>query len=81
MNLQIKDEVTVLLNDSSVCVIKDSDSLDLRDQTHDQSCFFPDSLAPGHVRYFCLHEPLGAVEVPDCATITAATRNGAIHSV
>ncbi|GJJ70416.1 ubiquitin-conjugating enzyme E2 O [Entomortierella parvispora] len=45
---EVKDELTVLMNDSSVCVVKDSDSLDLRDQTHDQSCFFPDSLAPGH---------------------------------
>ncbi|KAK3809579.1 MAG: hypothetical protein J3Q66DRAFT_354282 [Benniella sp.] len=46
---EVKDEVTVLLNDSnSVCVIKDSDDLDLRDQFHDQSCFFPDTLAPGH---------------------------------
>ncbi|KAG0220651.1 hypothetical protein BGX31_010746 [Mortierella sp. GBA43] len=46
--LGVKDEVTVLLSDSSVCVIKDSDDLDLRDQIHDQSCFFPDTLAPGH---------------------------------
>ncbi|KAG0001731.1 hypothetical protein BGZ79_004220 [Entomortierella chlamydospora] len=45
---EVKDEVTVMLNDSSVCVIKDSDDLDLRDQIHDQSCFFPDSLAPAH---------------------------------
>ncbi|KAF9435846.1 hypothetical protein BGZ76_005394 [Entomortierella beljakovae] len=44
----VEDEVTVMLSDSSVCVIKDSNDLDLRDQTHDQSCFFPDSLAPGH---------------------------------
>ncbi|KAF9187278.1 hypothetical protein BGZ51_001435 [Haplosporangium sp. Z 767] len=45
---EVQDEVTVLLNDSSVCVVKNSDDLDLRDQIHDQSCFFPDSLAPGH---------------------------------
>ncbi|KAI1307210.1 hypothetical protein EDD11_004563 [Mortierella claussenii] len=48
---EVKDEVTVLLNDRSVCVIKDSDDLDLRDNIHDQSCFFPDSLAPGHRVY------------------------------
>ncbi|KAF9359745.1 hypothetical protein BGX26_011518 [Mortierella sp. AD094] len=45
---EVKDEVTVMLSDSSICVIKDSDDLDLRDQIHDQSCFFPDSLAPAH---------------------------------
>ncbi|KAF9962960.1 hypothetical protein BGZ70_007756 [Mortierella alpina] len=45
---EVEDEVTVLLSDKSVCVIKNSDDLDLRDQIHDQSCFFPDHLAPGH---------------------------------
>ncbi|KAF9974860.1 hypothetical protein BGZ65_008535 [Modicella reniformis] len=45
---EVRDEVTVLLNDSSVCVVKNSEDLDLQDQTHDQSCFFPDTLAPGH---------------------------------
>ncbi|KAG0371329.1 hypothetical protein BC939DRAFT_456985 [Gamsiella multidivaricata] len=45
---EVKDEVTVLFSDNSVCVIKDSDDLDLWDQIHDQSCFFPDRLAPGH---------------------------------
>ncbi|KAF9937602.1 hypothetical protein BGZ67_001059 [Mortierella alpina] len=45
---EVEDEVIVLLSDNSVCVIKNSDDLDLRDQIHDQSCFFPDHLAPGH---------------------------------
>ncbi|KAF9114604.1 hypothetical protein BGX27_010360 [Mortierella sp. AM989] len=44
----VKDEVTVMLSDNNVCVVKDSDDLDLKDQIHDQSCFFPDSLATGH---------------------------------
>ncbi|KAF9917292.1 hypothetical protein BX616_001418, partial [Lobosporangium transversale] len=48
---EVNDEVTVLLDDTSVCVVKDSDDLDLRDKIHDQSCFFPDSLAPGHRVY------------------------------
>ncbi|KAG0064809.1 hypothetical protein BGZ89_008829 [Linnemannia elongata] len=45
---EVKDEVTLLMSDGSICTIKDSDDLDLGDQFHDQSCFFPDSLAPGH---------------------------------
>ncbi|KAF9563770.1 hypothetical protein EC968_004713 [Mortierella alpina] len=45
---EVEDEVTVLLSDNSVCIIKNSDDLDLRDPIHDQSCFFPDHLAPGH---------------------------------
>ncbi|KAF9922081.1 hypothetical protein FBU30_007833 [Linnemannia zychae] len=45
---EVKDEVTVLMSDGSICTIKDSNDLDLGDQFHDQSCFFPDSLAPGH---------------------------------
>ncbi|KAI8601300.1 hypothetical protein EDD21DRAFT_374849 [Dissophora ornata] len=48
---EVKDEVTVMLIDGSVCIIKDSDDLDLRGQIHDQSCFFPDALAPGHDIY------------------------------
>ncbi|KAG0083417.1 hypothetical protein BGZ93_007448 [Podila epicladia] len=45
---EVKDEVTVMLQDSNVCIVKDSNSLDLRDNIHDLSCFFPDSLEPGH---------------------------------
>ncbi|KAF9214147.1 hypothetical protein BGZ59_004238 [Podila verticillata] len=45
---EVKDEVTVLMQDSSVCIVKDSNSLDLRDNIHDLSCFFPDSLEPGY---------------------------------
>ncbi|KAG0036590.1 hypothetical protein BGZ82_004001 [Podila clonocystis] len=45
---EVKDEVTVMLQDSSVCIVKDSNSLDLRDNIHDLSCFFPDSLEPGY---------------------------------
>ncbi|KAF9319589.1 hypothetical protein BG003_008696 [Podila horticola] len=45
---EVKDEVTVMLQDSCVCIIKDSNSLDLRDNIHDLSCFFPDSLEPGY---------------------------------
>ncbi|KAF9127721.1 hypothetical protein BGW39_005675 [Mortierella sp. 14UC] len=45
---EVKDEVTLLMSDNSICTVKNSDDLDLGDQFHDQSCFFPDTLAPGH---------------------------------
>ncbi|KAF9585448.1 hypothetical protein BGW38_002362 [Lunasporangiospora selenospora] len=47
----VSDEVTVILNDNCVCVVKESHLLDLRDKIHDQSCFFPDSLSPGYAVY------------------------------
>lgn len=43
------------MQDSSVCIVKDSNSLDLRDNIHDLSCFFPDSLEPGYVMSDILH--------------------------
>ncbi|KAF9087619.1 hypothetical protein BGX23_007983 [Mortierella sp. AD031] len=48
---EVKDEVALLLSDGSICTVKDSDDLDLGDQFHDESYFFPDSLAPGHAVY------------------------------
>lgn len=47
-----------MLQDSCVCIIKDSNSLDLRDNIHDLSCFFPDSLEPGYVMSDILHYDL-----------------------
>ncbi|KAG0319887.1 hypothetical protein BGZ99_004862 [Dissophora globulifera] len=52
---EVKDEVTVLLHDKTVCVVKNPGDLDLLDNIHDQSCFFPDALATGHAVYASSH--------------------------
>ena len=36
--------------DNSVCIIQDPNGLDIKDNIHDQSTFFPDILVPGLVR-------------------------------
>ncbi|KAG0229729.1 hypothetical protein BGW41_002900 [Actinomortierella wolfii] len=44
---EVEEEVTIILSDGSVCVVKDPDELDVRDNIHDRSMFFPDVLVPG----------------------------------
>ncbi|KAF9969977.1 hypothetical protein BGZ73_007432 [Actinomortierella ambigua] len=44
---EVEEEVTIILSDGNICVVKDPNELDVCDNVHDRSMFFPDVLVPG----------------------------------